>query len=137
MNEPLTKSTIDLINQISKDINEDSKWITSQVYDDIQHLKRTSSEDQLASSVQLYLENLKLHKRVGWNHPIFAQHAKNQQEEDDYILTPFEVEEGVIECPRCKSFKVLSVSVQTRSADEPTTTVAECIKCKLKWTQNS
>jgi|OpeIllAssembly_1097287.scaffolds.fasta_scaffold61902_2 DNA-directed RNA polymerase subunit M/transcription elongation factor TFIIS len=130
---PLTKSTIDIINQISKDINEDSKWITSQVYEDIQHLKRTLSEDQLASSVQQYLQNLKL----GWNHPVFAQHAKNQQEEDDYILTPFEVEEGVVECPRCKSFKVLSMSVQTRSADEPTTTVAECIKCKLKWTQNS
>jgi DNA-directed RNA polymerase subunit M/transcription elongation factor TFIIS len=130
----IDKYTINIINQISKDINEDPKWITSQIYEDIQHM---SDSGETQTAIQIYINNLLTTKQVGWNHPCFAQYVKNQQEQDDYILNPFEVEEGVIECPRCKSSKVFSMAIQTRAADEPTTTMAECTKCKLKWSQNN
>jgi DNA-directed RNA polymerase subunit M/transcription elongation factor TFIIS len=54
-------------------------------------------------------------------------------EQDDFIENPFEIEEGVIEC-RCGSKRVFSFSKQTRSADEPMTTYAECVQCGSKWT---
>jgi DNA-directed RNA polymerase subunit M/transcription elongation factor TFIIS len=73
---------------------------------------------------------------VGWNHPIFAKLNQQQQEQDDYVKTPIEVEEGVLQCLKCGSKKVFSASIQTRAADEPMTTIASCTKCGTKWTQN-
>ena len=69
---------------------------------------------------------------IGWNHHAFANEHAQMEEQDDFIEHPFEIEEGVIEC-RCGSKRVYSYSKQTRSADEPMTTYAECVKCNSKW----
>lgn len=47
----------------------------------------------------------------------------------DYIKSPLEVEEGVIECNRCKSKRMFSYQKQTRGYDESSTTFAQCAKC--------
>lgn len=80
-----------------------------------------------------------INKPIDWNHPIFKEYAQNQQEQDDYIKTPVEVEEGVVECIKikCKSKRVFSTSVQTRASDEPLTTVAQCTQCGHKWWYNA
>jgi DNA-directed RNA polymerase subunit M/transcription elongation factor TFIIS len=70
---------------------------------------------------------------VGWVHPMFADAMKQMAEQDDFIKHPFEVEEGVIEC-KCGSKRVFSYSKQVRSADEPMSTFAHCVKCNKKWT---
>lgn len=67
-----------------------------------------------------------------WKDPLFETYEKWIEEQNEFIKKPFEVEEGVIECS-CGSKKVFSYSKQTRSADEPTTTFAECLVCKKKW----
>lgn len=72
----------------------------------------------------------------GFENEMFSHLNRIRQEQDEYISTPYEVEEGVVECVKCKSKKVYSVSVQTRSADEPMSTRATCMNCKYKWTQN-
>jgi len=72
----------------------------------------------------------------GFNHPDFAKLKQRQKEQDDYISSPPEVEEGVVECKQCKSKKVYSVSIQTRSSDEPMSTKAYCTQCKNRWIQN-
>lgn len=69
---------------------------------------------------------------IGWKHPAFVNEHAQIAEQDDFIEHPFEIEEGVIEC-RCGSKRVYSYSKQTRSADEPMTTYAECVKCGAKW----
>jgi DNA-directed RNA polymerase subunit M/transcription elongation factor TFIIS len=70
---------------------------------------------------------------VGWVHPTFITSANQIAEQDDFIEHPFEVEEGVIEC-KCGSKRVFSYSKQVRSADEPMSTFAHCVKCNKKWT---
>jgi DNA-directed RNA polymerase subunit M/transcription elongation factor TFIIS len=70
---------------------------------------------------------------VGWVHPTFITATNQMAEQDDFIEHPFEVEEGVIEC-KCGSKRVFSYSKQVRSADEPMTTFAHCVKCNKKWT---
>mgnify|MGYP006270029905 CR=1 FL=1 len=40
--------------------------------------------------------------------------------------------EGILKCPKCKSNKTSYFQMQTRSADEPMTTYAECL-CGNKW----
>ena len=72
-------------------------------------------------------------KKYNWNHETYADEKAKQDEQDDFIENPFEIEEGVIEC-KCGSKRVFSYSKQTRSADEPMTTYAECVECSSKWT---
>jgi DNA-directed RNA polymerase subunit M/transcription elongation factor TFIIS len=78
------------------------------------------------------IESLKKDTNLGWNHPVFYSVTCRIKEQDDFILKPFEVEEGVIEC-RCGSKRVFSYSKQSRSADEPMSTYAQCMVCKAKW----
>uniref|UniRef100_A0A6C0JMY1 TFIIS-type domain-containing protein n=1 Tax=viral metagenome TaxID=1070528 RepID=A0A6C0JMY1_9ZZZZ len=70
---------------------------------------------------------------VGWNHPTFADIKNRIDEHDEFIINPFEVEEGVTTC-NCGSGRVFTYSKQCRGADEPMTTFAKCVKCKAQWT---
>jgi DNA-directed RNA polymerase subunit M/transcription elongation factor TFIIS len=107
----------------------DPKWILEQVVKDLKGKPDNVSDTDFI--LPRLAENL-----YGFNHPSFAVLKNRQREQDDYISTPYEVEEGVIQCGKCSSFRVFSSSVQTRAADEPMTTVAYCVKCKNRWTQN-
>ena len=78
-------------------------------------------------------KNIK-HNKIGWNHPIYTQIKNRIEEHDDFIINPFEVEEGVTNCKACGSTRVFTYSKQVRSCDEPMTTVAKCVKCKVVWT---
>lgn len=131
INDPIISN---LIKKISLDMNENEEWIISQIYDDLSSNEWKSFRNEEVP--EEYVKTVILQHKLGWNHKQFQNHKKIQQEQDDYILNPFEVEEGVVQCPKCKSFKVFSVAVQTRSADEPTTTMAQCTQCKYKWSQN-
>ena len=72
-------------------------------------------------------------EKYGWDHTQYQEAFERLEEQDDFIMNPFHVEEGVLEC-KCGSRKVFSFSKQTRSADEPMTTYAECVACNAKWT---
>lgn len=103
-----------------------SKWVWSQMnYDKANGL----SDDDIIHRLQ--------NNEYGFNHVMFAKLKKSQQEQDDYISNPPEVEEGVVECHKCGSRRVFSVSIQTRAPDEPMSTKAHCMQCKYKWVQNS
>jgi DNA-directed RNA polymerase subunit M/transcription elongation factor TFIIS len=70
---------------------------------------------------------------IGWNHPTFIDIKNRIGEHDEFIINPFEVEEGVTTC-HCGSGRVFTYQKQTRGADEPMTTFAKCVKCKAQWT---
>ena len=57
---------------------------------------------------------------------------KRMLEQNNFIETPFEIEEGVLECD-CGSKRVFSYQKQSRSADEPMSTYATCMACKKQW----
>ena len=79
------------------------------------------------------LQSIKDNK-IGWDHGCFEKIKFRQNEQDDFIVNPFEVEEGALECKKCGSKRTFSYSKQVRSCDEPMTTFAQCISCKAKWT---
>ena len=89
------------------------------------------------------LEEIKSNK-LGWDHHSFQEIKNRMDEQNNFIETPFEVEEGVFECKNfdkktgkvCRSKKVYSYQVQERSCDEPMTTHATCSQCGTKWTYN-
>lgn len=70
---------------------------------------------------------------VGWKHPIFVNIKNIIDEHDEFIINPFEVEEGVTTC-KCGSKRVFTYQKQMRGCDEPMSTFAKCVKCKTKWT---
>ena len=53
-------------------------------------------------------------------------------EQDNFLIKPLEIEEGVLEC-KCGSKRVFSYQKQCRGGDESSTTFAECVACKAKW----
>lgn len=86
----------------------------------------------LGKKLKQILSDIKSYN-FGWNHSSYNNARDIIDEQDDFIEHPFQVEEGVLEC-KCGSMKVFSYSKQTRSADEPMTTYAECVSCGSKWT---
>ena len=45
----------------------------------------------------------------------------------------FDVAEGDLTCPKCKSRKIIRKEMQTRSADESATVFCECFDCKKRF----
>ena len=69
---------------------------------------------------------------MNWDHDFFNELKLEETEQDNFLIKPFEIEEGVLEC-KCGSKRVYSYSKQSRSADEPCSTYAQCMSCKSKW----
>lgn len=69
---------------------------------------------------------------VNFKHESYNDMINEEVEQDNFIIKPFEIEEGVLEC-KCGSKRVYSYSKQSRSADEPMSTYAQCMSCKSKW----
>lgn len=70
--------------------------------------------------------------KLNWNHDQFISLKNIEYEQDQFIIQPFEIVEGIAVC-NCGSKRVYSYSKQTRSGDESCTTFNECLKCKAKW----
>ena len=87
-------------------------------------------------SLQNKLKDIK-NKKIGWNHNIYNDVKNKIKEQNDYILNPFSVTEGVITCFRCKSKKTISYNKATRSSDEGITVHVTCSVCYNKWSMDS
>jgi DNA-directed RNA polymerase subunit M/transcription elongation factor TFIIS len=72
-------------------------------------------------------------KEYGWEHPVFNEARLIVEEENYTLLNPFQIEEGVLECHSCGSKRTYSFERQTRSADEGSTTFAQCAVCLKSW----
>ena len=67
-----------------------------------------------------------------WGDNIYVETKEKIEEQDNFLVNPFEVEEGVLEC-RCGSRRVFSYAKQVRSCDEGTSVFATCVECKAQW----
>lgn len=119
----------DILKQISVSYKEDINWLKAQVDEDL-------NSDEWKNRKDEYIETILKQAKIGWRHRIFDDLIKLQKEYDEYLTNPVEVEEGVLQCRKCKSERVLSQSLQVRSGDEATSTFARCSVCNYKWVQN-
>jgi len=74
---------------------------------------------------------------LGWSHPTFEKEKLREEEENDFMVCPYEISVGVLQCHKCKCRKIFSFSKQTRSIDEPMTVFALCSECGNKWCEGS
>ena len=101
-------------------------------YDILGHLGPKSTISDLKECIKLIYT-----KKILKNHSIYDTYRDIQDEEDHFLLHPFTIEEGVLECSRCGSKRTISYQKQTRSADEGSTTFAKCVDCKKQWRHNN
>jgi DNA-directed RNA polymerase subunit M/transcription elongation factor TFIIS len=131
------KKAISEVLSVEKNVNLLEKAIYEKYGDD-----EVIYKNNIAEVVLYILEGYKLQQiidevvkgKFGWSNPHFDEVMFKQREQDEFIIKPFEVEEGVLKCPKCGESRTFSYSKQTRSADEPMTTFATCMNCKNKWT---
>ena len=70
--------------------------------------------------------------KLNWKHNFYKNIYNDEIDQDNFIIKPFEIEEGVLMC-KCGSKRVFSYQKQTRGADEPSSTFAQCSACGHKF----
>lgn len=73
--------------------------------------------------------------QIEFNSKCFIKYKHDENTYLQFLNNP-EVEDGMFECKKCKSKKILTMSKQVRRADEPTTVFAKCSHCKYSWVVN-
>lgn len=71
--------------------------------------------------------------KIGRESPMYDTVREQILEQENYLINPVEVAEGVTSCPKCGSNKTFSAQKQTRGSDEPMTTFSRCVKCHYNW----
>lgn len=70
---------------------------------------------------------------LGWNNTLYQDFRKTQEEQDEFLDKPMDLEEGVNKCGKCGSKKTFSYTKQIRRADEGTTVFCMCSECGNRW----
>jgi DNA-directed RNA polymerase subunit M/transcription elongation factor TFIIS len=97
----------------------------------IQNIYETIKDIKDGIKLNTILENIKKNKVI-WKHQSLNDYIFEEEEQNNFIIQPFEVYEGALVC-KCGSKRVYSYQKQSRSADEPMSTYATCMACKSKW----
>lgn len=63
----------------------------------------------------------------------FSDIKNKLDEETKFLDNPVTVEDGVVECKKCKSLKTISFAKQTRGSDEGTSVFVTCVICQYKF----
>lgn len=125
-----------------------SKYISSEKNVRLLEKKVNEISDNQSDYKKLLLELVK-HKRDGMSSKdilkllkskkvleygsAYEEYRMKLKEHDGFLIKPFEVDEGVLECGKCCSNKTISYTKQTRSGDESTSVFALCYNCNNKW----
>ncbi len=89
-------------------------------------------EYQLQPNKEHLYEYLK-NKRFLYENDIFQEIAEMIKEEENFIICPPKLSEGIMICKFCKSKKTISYEKQTRSADEQSTIFVKCMDCSKSF----
>ena len=84
------------------------------------------SPHELISDSQLwYIGTEEAKNRMEWLDEAYPKDIKGAEE----------MEDSLIQCGKCKQFKVDYFQKQTRGADEPMTVFCHCLNCGARWRQ--
>ena len=118
---------------IEEDNNSTIK-LSSQEGDILDALQDTIYKILISPNIISTLKSMLKENKYIWNGKAFNRYIETEKVIAE-LQNEVDVEEGVLECPKCGNNKVLSYQIQTRSADEPMTIFARCINktCLHRW----
>jgi len=96
-------------------------------------VKRDVLYECLPSMYSGKFDSEKIESQYLFGSPLFKKYQEIENEVDNFMENPLEVQEGVFTCSRCKDNKTVSFELQTRSADEAATVYIQCVGCRKKW----
>ena len=79
-----------------------------------------------------FFERMKT-KQFLFDHSKYNDIRHNLEEQQRFIDNPPVMEDGVIECYKCKSKKTYSYAKQTRASDEGTSVFVRCAECQHQF----
>lgn len=86
--------------------------------------------------IEEVIGDLKMHNtltgQVGFKSKCFLKFEKEENLYLNLLESP-EIEEGMFQCIKCQSKKIMTMSKQTRSGDEAITVFAKCSQCNNNW----
>jgi len=88
-------------------------------------LDHFSIEDLVSNPEIWHIGTKEAVKRQQWLEDAYPKHIKSA---DD-------IEDSMLQCGKCKQYKVDYYQKQTRGADEPMTVFCHCINCGARWRQ--
>jgi len=122
------QKNIDLLEEyIYNSTNSETEY-KDVIYNSVHDLNCSSN---VTENVKILITRL-FNNQYGWNDVHYDEYRQKQEEEDHHLTNPLEIEEGVLEC-KCGSKRTISFQRQTRSADEGSTTFAQCVECGNRW----
>lgn len=89
-------------------------------------------EYQLQPNKEHLFEFLK-NKKFLYDSDAFQEISERIKEEENFIISPPKLSEGIMVCKFCKSKKTISYEKQTRSSDEQSTIFVKCMDCSKSF----
>ncbi len=74
--------------------------------------------------------------KVEWRDDVYEKIAQKMVEMNEFLVKPFSINEGIIKCKNCGSYKTFCSQMQTRSGDEQLTLFVRCTQCGKHWCNN-
>ena len=118
------EQNVNVIEKYVYDMNNENESYYATIYEVINDIKKGMPLSDILKSIKK--------KDIMWAHHTLKEYIYEENEQNNFIITPFQIEEGIAEC-KCGSKRVFSYQKQSRSCDEPSTSFYECVACKNKW----
>lgn len=122
------KELVDYINQYADFLRRSSK--NRESWDVV---RKDVLYECLPSLYRQTFDSAQIDKSYLFGSKLFDEEREIEEEIDNFMENPLEVQEGVFTCSRCKDTKTVSFELQTRSADEAATVYVQCVGCKKRW----
>lgn len=120
----------EIITYYSRQFQQSNRVVEKYIlYELVAYIHEHQSKQKISDILEKEIHNPSLF----FHHSIYSDIKKILSEETEFLEKPIEVEDGVIQCSKCKSYKTVSYAKQTRASDEGTSVFVSCAVCKHKF----
>ena len=123
----------DILDNYQRAYKNCDKRFTKYLLYEIVSMVCDETDQHQSRTIASILEMEHLHPSLLFGHTVFREIKQMLEEETEFLDNPIVVEDGVVECRKCRSLKTISFAKQTRGSDEGTSVFVTCVMCHHKF----